>query len=193
MSVRSVAHADVVPLLAGAHVDHFELFEFDFASGTVYAAKLDQPITINGHTYQGAGLVGSVSDIVESQSREATGFQCVLSGVPSALLSSALTEDYKMRAARRYVVLYDAANRLFRGPTLEQSGIMDQMIATRDGSNWVITLTVQDKRAFWKKSRARRHNDADQQANNPGDDSKSFVAQMAEYPIAWPTADYFRG
>lgn len=51
----------------------------------------------DGNVFTGAGNLLSISPITETQTLEAHGMSCELSGIPSSMISLAMTEDYQDR------------------------------------------------------------------------------------------------
>ena len=91
-------------------------FEFD-SPNELYLWSGIGDLTIAATTYTGAGQLLNVSDIRESADVAANGATLTLSGIPSDLLSLALTEDYQGRLCRMKFGLidYDLIEEMYLG------------------------------------------------------------------------------
>lgn len=92
------AAKSLIPVLIGAA-------EFD--SGTVRMWSGIGDLVWGGDTYLGAGTLLEIGEISETRGVEARGTSVTLSGIPSAMLSIALAEDYQDRPLKLWIgVLY---------------------------------------------------------------------------------------
>lgn len=160
------------------------LVELQFGSGTVRLNSLDYDLTWSGQTWLGAGRVGRVSAVEESEAIQAYGVTLSLSGVDASLLAIALGEDYQGRTVRMWFAAFDAAYVVIDDPVLVYRGRMDTM-RVRAGQNASIELTCEGRLADFERARVRRYNSADQQTVYPGDKFFDYAPQLAAGQAIW--------
>jgi len=84
-------------------------------------------LTWSGDTYLGAGELGSISEVKETLELEATGLKFSISGVPSAHISTALSEDYQNRFAKLWLGFFNSSGVIIANPFQIFKGRMDVM------------------------------------------------------------------
>ena len=142
-------------------------------------------ITIGSDIYYGTGDLGSVGDIVETQSIEAKGVQLSLSGIPSNLIADAMLQDYQGQVARIYFGTL-TNGQLTVQPYLFLSGYMDVMSILVDGSTSNINLTIENRIADLLRTKVTRYTNEDQTALFQNDLSLRFVdAIQSDKEILW--------
>lgn len=158
--------------------------ELAFGSGTVYLNSLDFDLAWNTHTWLGAGRVGKVSAVEESEAVQAYGVALTLTGVDASFLSIALSEDYQGRGVRIWVAALDDSYAVTADPILAYRGRMDNMkiVAGREAT---ITLQCEGRLADFDRARVRRYNSEDQQIVYPTDKFFDFVPQMVSKELFW--------
>jgi hypothetical protein len=173
----------------------FTATRMDFDSGTVCYWTGYGVITIDGNGYQGIGTLGSISAIEETEDLSARGITLQLSGIPSALVALALTEDYQGRTAS---VMFGALNES-TGAVIESitvfAGRMDVMTITDDGSTAVINFSVENKLVDFQRTRESRYTHEEQLRRYPGDNGLEYVAGLQDKTIYWGNSNStgFRG
>jgi hypothetical protein len=88
-------------------IEPFFAVDLGFDSGTLRLWTGIGSKTINGEEYTGAGNFLQISEMQETAEIQAAGATLTLSGIPSELLSLALTEPYQQRPARIYFGLFN--------------------------------------------------------------------------------------
>ena len=104
-----------------------------------------------------------------------------------ASLATALDEDYQGRTATIWAAPLDSEHRIVSDPVIVFKGRMDTMPITM-GRSGEITVNLESRLVDWERARVRRYNDADQQAEYPGDLGLQFVEQMVEKQLIWGRA-----
>lgn len=160
------------------------LARLDFQSGVVRATSAPFDIVSADETYLGVGNLGSISAVPEGAELQSYAVQLTLSGIPAALISLALADQYQGREARLYLALLDEQHSVSGTPLLIFRGQMDTLDIEL-GQTATLTLTVQSRLADWERPRLRRYTNEDQQTDYPDDKGFEFVAQMAEKTIYW--------
>ena len=144
--------------------------------------------TINSKTYQGAGALLQIEPIEETADISARGATLTLSGVPSSLLSHALSTKYQGRVCKIYFgVMGTPADyvEIF-------SGYMDQMTIDEGPESCSISMTVENKLVALERPAGTRYTSAYQKekypnANGTGNPDKGldFVVGLQTKKIIW--------
>jgi hypothetical protein len=146
-------------------------------------------LTYNGVGYLGLGNLGTVSQVDETTDLAARGITLQLSGVPSALVSLALTENYQGRACSILFGALSPTAGLIASPVTVFSGKMDVMQITDDGSSAQITMTAENRLVDFRRSREVRYTDEEQQTLYSGDVGLEFVPAIQNKAIYWGNAN----
>ena len=143
-------------------------------------------LVYNSTTYLGLGTLGTISPLEETTDLAARGLTLRLSGVPTANVSLALTENYQGRECSiMFGALSPTAGTLVASPVTVFSGRMDVMQVTDDGQSAEITMTAESKLMDFKRPREIRYTDEEQQQLFPGDVGLEFVNDIQEKAIYW--------
>lgn len=135
--------------------------------------------TVGSKTYTGAGTLLSVGDVEENSDMAAQGAILVLSGMPTSILSSALSEPYQGRRCTIYLGSLDAPTDY----TEIFAGDMDVMQVIRGPETVTIQLEVESRLVTLERARVRRYTSADQKSRYPGDKGLDFVE--VERDLVW--------
>jgi hypothetical protein len=164
-------------------------FKAEFDGGDLLAWSGYGDITFGGDTYLGVGDFGGVDKVIETADVRANGSVFTLSGIPSALLAVALTEDYQGRPCTLYLGALNLTSGAIIGtPYPILSGRMDVMGIEEGGDEGTITLTVENRLIDLFRARERRYTHEDQQIDYAGDLGLEYVAGLQEKPINWGIA-----
>jgi len=182
---RTLGAANETASLA-AQVRPVLLVEFNFAAGSVlFWSGIGNLVTMT-KTFTGTGTFGSVSPITETAENSPPGLSFAISGVPSALISSALSDDYRGRIARMWIGFFDTDGSTLLGtPYQIFAGRMDQMRVEDMGDTATISVSAENRLIDFRRPRTRRHSDGEQQQRYPGDLFEQFGSTIAEKPIYW--------
>lgn len=143
------------------------------------------PITWNSITWQGQGKLLSISAIEEGSTVAARGISIGLSGIPTDMLTDAIS-DFKIAApVLVYFGLFDAAGALIADPVQAWGGRMDKPKVRWTGPTATIDIACETKFIEMNTAVDRRRTHDDQQLDHPGDLVFSFVAGLQEKPINW--------
>ena len=160
----------------------------------------------DGTEWIGAGTLLSISDVEESAEMAVKGATVSLSGIPSEVISLALSEPYQGRVCNIYFGTFtpstsllkedsdyillqdgsqilidtarDAFNEIF-------SGYMDQMNIEEEADSSRIELTVENKLVDLERARVARYTSGYQKSLYPSDKGFDFVEDLQDKPITW--------
>lgn len=161
------------------------LFQADFDSGTTRAWTGLGDLSWNSQTWSGTGNYLTIGGIEETNEIKATGTTVTLSGIPSELISIALSEDYQGRLLTVWLALFNSSNAIIADPIQVFSGRMDVMEIQEGGETAAITVTVENRLIDLERPRTRRYTNEDQKINYPADKGFEFVPSIQEKQIIW--------
>ena len=161
------------------------LVEMFFDSETLRLWTGIGDLSWNGSTWLGAGAVGSISDIEETEELQANGVNLTLSGVPSEYIGLAYDEPYQRRLVKVYFGLLDDTFAVIADPKAVFVGRMDIMNIDVGPETSAITVSVESRLIDLLKSRTWRYTHEDQQIEYPGDMGLEFVADLQNKEIRW--------
>ena len=166
-------------------------------------------VLADGTEWVGLGQLLNISAIEETSEMSVKGASISLSGIPSELLSLALSEPYQGRIAKiyfgtfqqgsilqetsDYILLQDGSrinleststgfNELF-------SGYMDQMNIEEAGDTATIEMMVENKLIDLERARVARFTSGYQKSVYPGDLGMDFIEDLQDKRISWGRAE----
>jgi hypothetical protein len=148
-------------------------------------------ITVGAVTYQGIGTFGTISPVEETTDLSARGINFQLSGIPSAYVSLALTENYQGKACSVLFGALDATGAIVSSPVTIFAGRMDVMSINDDGQNATIIMSAENKLVDFLRPRETRYTHEEQQnlyPVSPPDLGLEFVNAIQEKQIYWGNA-----
>jgi outer membrane protein assembly factor BamB len=111
-----------------------------------------------GYSWEGAGALLAVEDITETADSAQQGIAVRLSGIPSALFTSATLGNYQNRTAEVALVVFDADMAVIGDPVSLFRGLMDQDTVNDDGQQVAVVtrnnelVALRDGKVMWRKS-----------------------------------------
>lgn len=166
----------IYPVLAG---------KFEFGSGDVLLWDGVGNLTLDGETYLGASTLVGVSEVIETDRVEAAGFKVTLSGIPSSLLSIALTEDYQERPAKIWFAFLNASGAVVADEIVIFAGRMDVMSIQEGGATATIEVALESYLVDGGRARKRELTPEDQAIDYPADTGFRMVAPLQDAQILW--------
>ena len=176
---------DFTNALSADEVQPFFAVEMDFSGGAIRLWTGYGNITIGGDTYIGAADFMQIATVDETSEIKATGINVMLSGIPSNLLSSALSENYQGRDITMYFGTLDNAGAINDTPYVLFKGIMDVMNISESSDTANISITGESRLIDLEIARERRYTSEDQKIDYPNDKGLEFVADLQQKQIIW--------
>lgn len=139
----------------------------------------------DSETYIGAGTLLSISTITETKKIEARGMEIELSGIPTALISVALTEDYQDRPVTLTFATLDIAGNVIADPFDFFSGKADVMDLERGAKSATIKLSSESNLIALTRINERRRTPEDQKLTYAGDTFFDNVAPLQSKDVVW--------
>lgn len=160
--------------------------QFQFANGDVNVWSGIGDLTFDGTTFQGVGDFGGVSEVEETEEMRAVNVTFSLSGVPSSLVSTALSDDYQNRAATLWFGVLDSACSVVSDPYQVFRGRMDVMSIDDDGEQATIEVSCESRLADLQRTAGWTYTTEDQVALGYSDDRGfEFVPRLQDKDIVW--------
>jgi len=176
---------DFTNSLSAASLQPFFAVHLAFDGGDIRAWTGFGIISFGGEDYDGGGNILSISDIDEASEIRATGINVSLSGLPSSLVSAALTEDYQNRPMTLYFGTLDSAGAINDDPYVVFKGQMDQMSIQESGETATIVISCESRLIDLEIARTRRYTSEDQKIDYPNDKGLEFIADLQDKQIVW--------
>lgn len=151
----------------------------DFRTWTGYGN-----IEFGGNTYVGSGDIINVGPVNESSEIKANGISITLSGIPSDLISSALSDPYQGRSAKLFLGIINDGT-VVADPYMIFKGSMDLMTIDDSGDTATIQLTAESRLIDLDRARERRYTSEDQKIDFPNDKGLEFITSLQEKAIVW--------
>ena len=169
-------------------------------------------LTYQQKEYFGVGTLLEISAIEETAEIAARGASITLSGIPSSVISLALSEPYQGRGCNIYfgtfaargsgnvgdkvlkedtdfVLLEDGSKITLndRSTQLTQvfAGYMDTMNIEESAETCTVELTVENKLITLERARVARYTSAFQKSLYPNDKGLDFIEDMQDKSISW--------
>jgi hypothetical protein len=173
---------DPANAIQNSNVPYLVMVELDFVEGTVRLTNAGYNFVWNGHTWTGAGDLGSVSTIEEGTDLQMYGITLTLSGIPSQYIAECFGTGYSGRSAIIRLAPLDENYQILADPIIIFQGKMDTM-PIKLGSQSAIQITIESDLIQWDRGKSRVFSDADQQSEYPGDKGFEFAAQLVDREI----------
>ena len=176
---RTVSAA-ILTALAQPEVQPFYAIEFNFDTAPLYFWTGYGGRVIEGNNYLGTGNLLTIGGLEEAADLSAKSVTITLSGVPSDIVSLALSEPYQRRTCRILfgVQNVDAIVEVF-------SGVMNTMTIQDSGETSTIELLVESKLVELERAKIRRYTHESQQARYPNDSFFSYVTALQDKDVIW--------
>jgi len=188
----------------------FDVGDFTAVDGTVNNRILRLwtgfgTLVFEENTYYGTGNLLEVSTVEESAEMAAKGATLTLSGVPSDVISLALSEPYQGRQARlhfgllqkgklqlessNYILLQDGGKIFLEDNKTSLTevfvGYMDQMSINEAPDTASIQLTLENRLIDLERARVGRFTSEYQKSLYPTDKGFDFVESMQDLKLNW--------
>ena len=142
-------------------------------------------LNYNSFDWYGTGQLLAFDAVEETSEIAAKGATITLSGVPSEVISLALSEPYQGRKANIYFGLHVEGEDDSTSLTQIFSGYMDQMSIEEGAEASTITLTIENKLIDLERPRTARFTSAWQKYLFPNDLGLDFVEDLQDKEIFW--------
>lgn len=144
-------------------------------------------ISYGGNDYIGTGNLLSFSSVEETSEISVRGATISLSGIPSELLSLALSTPYQGRVCNIYFGMTDKDLDEYNFTQIF-SGYMDEMNIEERAETCSIELKVENKLIDLERARVARFTSGYQKSVFPNDLGLDFVESLQDRPISWGKA-----
>jgi len=164
------------------------LFDFIFDSSPLYFWTGIGSLSFGGNTYTGSGNVLKVTPISETGDIESKGIVVTLAGIPSSLISVALSEHVRNRPCNIWFgTINPDSGSIIGQPYRIYKGKMDAVESDEDPSSGTATLQlrVENNLVDLVRNRIRYYTTEDQALEFAGDLGFSFVPFIQDRKVVW--------
>lgn len=176
--------------LAGSKPIIVLLVEMDLTE-PLYLNSSSLDLTFNGVTYYGTEGLGRVGAVKQTPA-ELPQLQFELSGVPSEMISLALSEPVQGKAARIKTAILSSSTGALLHTDIFWQGALDVMTITDGDPTATISVTAETAGIDFSRTASSPYTNDEQQRLHPGDLSLQFINDQVEQKIIWPAAVFFR-
>lgn len=164
------------------------LVKGEFDSGDVNLWSGIGDLTWGGDTYTGAGNLLGIMAIKETQILEAVNVDIQLTGISSAYVSLALTEDYQNRPVTIWIAALNASGAIIADPYMLFKGRMDVLEIEEGAETASLTMHTENRLIDLQRAKERRYTAEDQKAYYPSDTGFNYVSALQDQSIVWGMA-----
>lgn len=176
-----------VTQITSAEVQPFLLFQGEFASGTVRAWSGIGDLIWNGFTWIGTGNLLNISAVQETADTSANGVTVNLSGIPSELISLALSDCRQGSAGFVYLGFLNNGS-VVSDPVLMFEGRLDIPAIEESGETATVVISYESRLIDLERPRETRYTNEDQQREFAGDLGFEFVPALQDKALTWGRA-----
>jgi hypothetical protein len=169
-----------------AHAEIVTFVSLDFASGIARLHTRTGTMTWGGFDWLGVGKMGAVDAVKEDAELRPNSVSLQLSGVDSAFITAAMSDDYHGRPVRIYQGLLDPTTlALVADPETVFVGIMDTLTVALGQNTGSVTVSCESEIARWQRARSLLSTHESQQLLYAGDRFFDMVPTIQTRPIDW--------
>ena len=176
-------HSDFSTAVQADEVHPIQLVKINTSGGDVLVWTGIGDLVYDGDTYIGTGTLASVSQISERTDLSANGVSFTLSGIPSALISTALGQIQQGRLCQVWMGLLNTSTRaLVSDPYELFAGFSDVTVITEQAETSTISIKAENRLVDLERARIRRYTDEDQKSDtaNAADIGFEFVPGLQD-------------
>lgn len=186
-------HADTIAEVQTNDVEPYFMALIDTKGGEVlvWSGYGDYVSSVSGSskTYLGAGELGLISPIQESQNLSARGITLSISGVPPARISQALADLEQGRLVQVFMGFFSASTRQPINSEFEIfTGQTDIPVINEGGESASIAITAENRLISLERLNVRRYTHEDQARDDVTDLGFEFVTSLQDSEILFGTS-----
>ena len=179
--------SSLTSVLGNSEIEPYYAVDLGFPSGNLRLWTGFGNRTINSETFTGSGDIMRIDGLEEAADLSSRGTTLTFSGVPSNLVTYALTEEYQGYLAQVFWGIKSVTDvvEVF-------SGYMDKMTIQDDGDAATIQLTVESRLITLERANVRRYTQASHDSviategySNTTDTFFKWVTRLQDKQIAW--------
>lgn len=167
------------------HVRPLYFAELHFDTATMYVHNGVGNYVWGSQTWQGLGVLGSVSTIEEGIGLTAYGVKMDLYALDPTVLAESADEPVYGRSMILYQGFLDENGQLVATPAVLWSGYGDHTSISIGGEQDIVSLACESELRFLDLANGSRFTDEDQQARYSGDVAFEFLPQMVDAQVEW--------
>lgn len=173
----------VQSIVDSKEVQPFLLMEGEFISGTVRVWSGYGDLSWNSQTWVGTGTLLQVSSVEETSDGSANGVTVTMSGIPSTMISLALSDVKQSGLGKVWLGFLDDG--VVSDPVLLFEGYLDVPSINDNAETSTLVIAYESRLIDLKRPRETRYTNEEQQAMYPGDLGCEYVAGLQDISIEW--------
>lgn len=181
---RDLTAEMITELLAATNRPVF-FFEGQFQDGTLRYWTGTGPISWNGQTWEGNGLLQGVRLAAEVTHIEATGIEIHLAGVSQQVLALILISAQMGKPGRLYFGFLNTAGAVIANPYLLFEGKFDQAEITESYENPIVTLRYESRVIDIERGKEWRYTTESQKISLNTDRGFEYVPTIQDWKGFW--------
>ena len=180
-------HSDFSTAVQADEIHPIQLVKVNTSGGDVLVWTGIGDLVYDGDTYIGVGTLASVSQISERTDLSANGVSFTLSGIPSALISTALGQIQQGRLCQVWMGLLNTSGDLVSDPYELFAGFSDVTVITEQAETSTISIQAENRLVDLERPRIRRYTDEDQKSDtaNASDIGFEFIPSLQDKVITF--------
>lgn len=179
-------HSDFNTAVQADEIHPIMLAKVNTSGGDVLVWTGIGDLSYDGDTYIGTGTFAGVSQVSERTDLSASGITFSLSGIPSALISTALGQVQHGRSCQLWMALLNlSTGALISDPYELFAGFSDVTTITEQADTSTISIQAENRLVDLERPRIRRYTDEDQKSDtaNASDVGFEFVPGLQDKTI----------
>jgi len=179
-------HSDFNTAVQAAEIHPIMLCKIDTSGGDVLVWTGIGDLVYGGDTYLGAGNFMGISQVSERTDLSASGVSFSLSGIPAALVSTALGQVQHGRSCQLWMALLNiSTGALISNPYELFAGFSDVTVITEQAETSTISIMAENRLVDLERPRIRRYTDEDQKSDaaNALDVGFEFVPKLQDKTV----------
>lgn len=177
--------AGMITEVTAAQLSPIYIIKAEFDSGDLNLWSGIGDLTFNSETYTGVGNIIAIESIEENSSLEANGLSITLSGIPSSIISTALSEDYQGRFLTVWFGALDTSGAIVSDAYQMFKGRMDVLEISESAATATVNMKCENVLIDFNRTKERRYTPEDQKSEYAGDKGFDFVARLQDQQITW--------
>lgn len=173
-------NATIIAALSAAEFELVVAVKIEFPSGDLQLWNGMGDQVLNGETYKGAGTLLSIGSVEETTESVARGAQIAVNGIPTEVLTIAMTENYHGSKCTIFIGVPGA------DPSVLFKGEVDMMDLDESPTFVDIQVKVENQLVVaMERPNTHRYNSESHKRTFPSDEGFSFVEGLRDKTIPW--------
>lgn len=176
---------DMVTEVTAATLRPILLFEGEFATGFLRLWTGYGDLAWDDKTWTGAGTLIGVAPVQQTSDIRAAGTTVELNGIPSEVISIALSESRQGKEGTIWLGMLTEAGAVVEDPVILFRGKLDVPTIDDGGDTCRVAISYESRLIDLERPRERRYTPEDQAIDYPGDTGFDEVTKLQDTKVVW--------